>query len=363
MDERPAVGHVNLDDNASWQVLDSQGLLAMGEDFPEQCREGLRIGDEAELGPEYAQVPDALVVVGMGGSAIGGDLFARMFEEALPVPVHVVRYYELPSFVGERTLVITCSYSGDTEEVLAAYDQAIARGARVIAITSGGKLEARSLGHHTALIKVPGGRPPRAAIGYMLMPLVSLATRLGLVPPIDRERQEMLELLEQQAASFRRQVPVAGNRAKQVARELHGHFPLVYATSPFLRPVAFRWQTELNENSKVLALSHELPELNHNEVVGWEQGLDLVVRPVFIFLATPHDHPRVQARVQITKELIGDRAPVHVELAAGESLPAQIVTAMYLGDMASLYLAFLNGVDPYLIKPINYLKQRLAEIG
>jgi len=359
----PDSGPVNLDDSTTWSALDSQGMLAMAEDFPGQCREGLRIGEQSQLDESYARVPNAIVLVGMGGSAIGGDLFARIYEEVLPVPVQVVRDYALPSFVDEGTLVITCSYSGNTEEVLEAYDQAVARGCRVLSVTSGGQLEQRSLRTSAAVIKVPGGRPPRAAIGFMLMPLLMLAPRLGFVPDNAGDREETLGLLDQQAEAFHRSTPTPENPAKQVAHALHGRFPLIYATSPTMAPVAFRWRTQLNENAKVLAISHELPELNHNEVVGWELGLGTVQQPAVFFLQRPDDYERIKARVDITKQLIGNRAPVHIESGLGRSLMAQVVTAMYLGDIASIYLAFLNGVDPYVISSIDLLKQRLAQIG
>ncbi len=352
---------VNLDDSTTWQALDSHGMLTMGEDFPAQCREALEIGRQVELPAGFAALPANIVVVGMGGSAIGGDLFAKIFEEQLPVPVQVVRYYDLPSYVDEHSLVIACSYSGNTEEVLAAYDSAVARGARTLAITSGGELEHRCHRHATPVVKVPGGRPPRASTGYLLMPLVALAPRLGLVPAVDEICDVTLALLDDQSQRFERATPTAGNHAKQLAQQLHGRFPLVYATSPMMGPVALRWRTQLNENSKVLAGSAELPELNHNEVVGWELGLGLVTNPAVYFLGTADDHPRIKARVQITKELLGD-TPVTMVNGEGPCRLSQILTAMYLGDMATVYLAFLNGVDPYAIKPINHLKDRLAEI-
>jgi len=353
---------VDLDDPASWSGLDEHGMLAMGEDFPRQCREGLAIGEGVELSSRYTEMPANIVVCGMGGSAIGGDLFAKIFEEQLPVPVQVVRDYALPSFVDERTLVIACSYSGNTEEVLSAYREAVARGSRVLAVTSGGQLEQASLANRTPVAKVPGGRPPRASTGYMLMPLVALAPRMGLVPPVSGAVNETLRLLDQQADAFGHHTPAAGNHAKKLAQHLAGRFPLIYGTAPFMGPVAFRWRTQLNENSKVLAISAELPEMNHNEVVGWELGLGMVNRPAVVFLTIADEHPRIADRLLITQELLGEDADPQVEIALGTARLAQVMTAMYLGDMMTLYLAFLNGVDPYTITPINTLKRRLAEL-
>jgi len=333
----------------------------MAEGFPDQCRQGLKLGDEAQISDSYRIEYDGIVGLGMGGSAIGGDLLAAIYSGELSVPATTVRDYALPSWVGERTLVFAVSYSGNTEETLAAFDEARRRGARVIGVTSGGEL-ARICGENgLPCVVVPGGRPPRASTGYLLMSLVAVVERLGLIGGQAAARRECLEVLDAQAAEYGRHSPADANRAKQVAGLLHDKVPVIYASTPILGAVAYRWRTQFNENAKVLAMSHELPELDHNEIVGWELGRNLLGPRCVIVLTDPGMSDRARRRLEITQDLLGSGVEVHREAARGDSALARILSAMYLGDCASLYLALLNGVDPLAIRPIEELKKRLAQ--
>lgn len=351
---------VSLDDPTSFAALDSHDMLGMAEAFPDQCRQGLKLGDEAEIGESYHMEYDGIVGLGMGGSAIGSDLLAAIYRDQLRVPMATVRDYSLPRWVSERTLVFAVSCSGDTEETLAGLVEARQRGARVIGITSGGELARISADNDLPYVLVPGGQPPRASTGYLLMPAVAIIERLGLVGDQSAARRECLEVLDAQAAEYGRRCPTDGNRAKQVASLLHGKVPVIYASTPMLGAVAYRWRTQCNENAKVLALSHELPELDHNEIVGWELGRDMLGPRCVIVLTDPGMSDRMQRRLDITQELLGAEIEVHRESARGDSALARVVSAMYLGDCASLYLAFLNRVDPFEIRAMDDLKKRLA---
>jgi glucose/mannose-6-phosphate isomerase len=352
---------IDLDDTSTFGHLDSAGMLRLAQAFPAHCRRGLEIGEATRVPPHWGEGLRSIVCVGMGGSAIGGDLLAGIFEDRAPCPISVVRYYELPRHVDGSTLVIAASYSGNTEEVLSAARQALERRARLVGVCSGGALRGLCEEAEAPVAIVPGGQPPRASTGYLLMPMVALLGQLGLVGDIAQECRETLDLLEALSDELGPTSALPDNRAKQLACTLYGKFPILYASTPMLAPVAFRWRTQINENSKSLAMCQHLPELNHNEVVGWEKGPALLHEPVVVVIASPSDPPRMRRRLALTQEIIGDKAPVYIEGARGRSRLAQVASAMYLGDFMSLYLAFLNGVDPVTIVPIDFLKSRLKE--
>lgn len=353
---------ISLDEPESFAAVDAHDMLGMTEDFPNQCREGLRLGDEVELPDAYRGDCSNIVGLGMGGSAIGSDLLGAIYANELRAPTATVRHYELPSWVGPRTLVFAVSYSGDTEETLTAFEQARKRGARVIGITSGGALARMCADQGLPCVVVPGGQPPRASTGYLLMSLVAVVERLGLIGDQAAARQECLGLLEALSAEYGRHslhLPADRHRAKQLAGLLHGKVPVIYGSTPMLGAVAHRWRTQLNENSKVLAHANELPELDHNEIVGWELGRNLLRHHCVVVLADPAMPERMARRLEITRDVLA-AVDVHYERARGESALARALSAMYVGDFTSIYLAFLNGVDPFDIGPIDELKKRLA---
>jgi len=354
---------ISLDEAVAFSAADCHDMLGMAEDFPNQCREGLRLGDEVELDDRYRVDYNAIVGLGMGGSAIGSDLLAAVYEQELRAPAATVRYYDLPRWVGERTLVFGVTYSGDTEETLAAFDDARRRGARVIGITSGGKMAQVCRDNGLPCVIVPGGQPPRASTGYLLMPMIAIAQRLGLVGDQSEARAECLEVLDALSAEYGRHalhLPSDRHRAKELAGVLFGKVPVIYGATPALGTVAHRWRTQLNENSKVLAHSNELPELDHNEIVGWQIGRDLLTHRAVVVLTDPHMPDRMKRRLDITRDVLG-ALDINYQPTRGESPLARMMSAMYLGDFTSIYLAYLNGVDPYDIGPINELKRRLAE--
>lgn len=350
----------SLDDPAIYGALDSHDMLATVEDFPDQCRTGLALGDELNLPDAYRTEYSAIVGLGMGGSAIGSDLLADIYAEELGVPALTVRDYALPAWVGKGTLVFAISHSGDTEETLHAFEAARQRGAKVIAITKGGELARICAAHGVPHVIVPGGRPPRASTGYLLMPAVAILERLRLIGDQTAARRECVEILDAQTAEYGRNAPASANRAKQLADLLHGRLPVIYAATPALGSAAYRWRTQCNENAKVLALSNELPELDHNEIVGWELGRGLAGDLRVVVLMDPGISDRMRMRVEITCEILAPDVDVHFETARGQSALARVLSAVNLGDFVSVYLAFLNGVDPHGIRAIDELKERLA---
>jgi len=355
---------VDLDQPASYQRLDPVGMLGFAVDFPSQVADAARIG-AAFAPPDQCRRPAHIVLAGMGGSAVTGDFLVRLCQKALPAPFVVSRDYAIPGFVGPETLFIASSHSGNTEETLEATRRAWRRRARIICISTGGALGDFARRRKLPLISIPQTdppMPPRAALGYSFIPLVSLLGGLGLYPGAGRHIRETIRLLERMRDRLRPGVGEGQNQAKQLARRLFSKIPWVQGTVGVMSAAAYRWRCQFNENSKVLAYSSEYPELNHNEVVGWELPAAMAERLEVVILCRPDDHYRVRARVEITRRMISPKAPVHLLEAEGRSALAQLMGMVYLGDFTSLYLAFLNGADPAAIAPINLLKSRLARV-
>jgi len=317
--------------------------------FPRQCREGLELGTRAPV--DRVEGFRRVVVLGMGGSGIAGALL----KSVLPVEVVPVRDYSLPPWVGEESLVVSLSYSGDTEETLAAFEDARGRTRRLLAVTSGGKLGRVCAREGIPWIEIPPGYQPRAALGYLLFPLLGLFHRLGMVPDFG----EALAALDRLASDL---APGEDeNESQALARALLGRVPLVYGAGA-TGPVAFRWKTQINENAKQPAFWAELPELCHNEVVGYDLSARLLSQGMVVFLRFQGDHPRVSKRVEILHDLLSGRGIAWLDVQGrGTGSLANLLSLLYLGDWTSYYLALLNGVDPAPVAIIGELKRRLAE--
>ncbi len=352
---------VNLDDVGMMSELDPSGMLQVVEDFPQQCREALGLGAAVEGLPK-AEGITRVAVLGMGGSGISGDVAQALLGPAMGLPVSVHKSYTIPPFLGPETLVFAVSYSGNTEETLAAEEQAAAQGCRLIAVTSGGVLlsRARAAGYPTVLL--PAGFQPRAALGYLSLSIGKVAERMGLVQGFEPEAKTAIARLEERRAQWARAVPERSNLAKQLARRLSGKLPVIYGSDGLLSVAVYRWKCQLNEIAKVPAFCHVLPELDHNEIVGWKQLPELTRSTEVIFLVNREEHPRVARRVEITADLIRDNLSGVSVLHVGGANPwERFFGATYLGDFASCYLALLNREDPTPVERIAELKRRMAE--
>jgi len=343
------------------QARDGAQMLGRVMRLPEQVREARAIGEGLALQRPRATIEN-IVVAGMGGSAISGDLLRSALGAELPVPMLTQRYYRLPGFVNPHSLIILSSYSGDTEETLSCYDDAIARRAPVLCICSGGELAHRANKDGHPCIAIPGGLPPRAALGYLTIPVLVALAKLGLIADPATELDETIALLEIQCQALGPTVDEEKNRAKHLARKLHGKIPIIYASIEN-EAVALRWKGQFSENAKTLAFANCFPELNHNEIVGWEGMKELQRQFQVIFLRDRDDHPRIQKRMEITQELLKRETNPVVEIPSeGSSRWARLFSLIAMGDFTSVYLAVLNGVDPTPIEKIQWLKKRLREV-
>ncbi len=339
--------------------LDPQDMFGAVRAFPDHLREGWRRAERLRPG-HSADDFDQVVFVGMGGSAIGGDLVRGYARPTSPVPVSVVRGYTLPASVGERSLVVASSYSGGTEETLSALGEATERGATVYAITSGGELKQRAEAEGFPHVVIPGGMQPRAALGYSLGAGLRIADTLGLAPTSADAFEEAAAAVTDRAAAL---ADLGGNPALDLARTLDGKLSVVYTGPGLLEAVGKRWQTQLHENAKQLAYGNVFAELNHNEIMGWEAAPEgLRERVAIVVLRDADDHPQVQRRMEVTRGLVEDRAASWTVVEPeGEHALTRMLTAIQLGDFVSFYLAMLAEEDPTPVETIQQLKKTLAE--
>jgi len=320
-------------------VLDKSNMLEVINSFPEQCKKALGLPKGITAKGEVTSI----VVCGMGGSAIGGDLLKAYLSTA-KLPVFVVRDYKVPSFVDQYSLVFAVSYSGNTEETLSAFHDAKKKGAQIIAVTSGGELAKLA----EKVIKIPSGIQPRAALGYTFFPILGILYNTNLIDVQNADLNEMLALINKQET--------IQDEAQEIAKQIQGKTPLIYA-SESLKPVAFRWQTQINENAKYPAYHSTFSEMNHNEINSFQS----MERNKFIaiLLRDPKDHPQIRKRMDICKEIMERNIDVIEVNVKGSSVLARIFSTIYLGDYMSYYLALRQRVDPTPVEVIEWLKKQL----
>lgn len=319
--------------------LDASNMLKVIEDFPHQCKTAM----ELPKGMSVSGKVDKIVVCGMGGSAVGGDLL-KAYMRSSKIPIFVARDYKVPNFVDENTLVFAVSYSGNTEETLSAFEDASRKKAKIVAVTSGGQLGVMA----RRTIKIPSGLQPRAALGYLFFPVLGVLANSGIVEVSSEEIEEMLGVLSK-TEDFRQE-------GERLAKKIFGKTPLVYASEMF-GAVAYRWKTQFNENSKSPAFTHIFSELDHNEIVGY-QNMDKN-KFISIFIRDFEDNGRIKRRMDITKEIISSRVDVEEVFTKGSGLLARIFSGIYYADFASYYLALANKVDPSPVAVIENLKKKL----
>jgi glucose/mannose-6-phosphate isomerase len=342
---------------AAIAAVDPTGQLSDVLALPEHLRDAVFRVQSAIM--EDWDATAGLVVAGMGGSAIGGALARAALGDHTTRPIFVTRAYGLPSWTTPDTMVLCASYSGNTEETLACYESAGTLGAQRTVATTGGALAEMARADGVPVIPLPGGFQPRAAVAYMTVAALEVAAICGAGPRLTSEIDVAASHTERLVAEWGPDSP-PDSLAKEVARALHGTTPVI-AGAGLTTAIAYRWKTQINENAKQPAFMHELPELDHNEIAGWEGAQD-VGRFSAVFLDDSDAHPRVKARMDLTEQLIAANAAASFRLETrGQTSIERVISLVLLGDLVSIYLATLRGVDPGPVGVIDELKAELAK--
>lgn len=350
---------IDLDQPQQFGDVDRARMLDRLLALPTQLRKAWATAQGLAFPVEYRGASQ-IVVCGMGGSAIGGDLARSLVESETRAPIAVVRGYDLPAFVGPQTLVVLSSFSGSTEETLSAGEAALRAGARVVALTTGGVLAERARQASLPLMQFSNPGQPREAIGYSLLLMLGVLAHLGYISDRTTEVEAAADLLEGMSGDLGPAVPTDRNPAKRLAQRLYGKLGIVYGGG-FMAEVARRWKGQLNENAKQWAFFEQLPELNHNAVLGYQFPSEAADRVLVVVLSSGLNHPRIGLREQVTIELLG-RWGIRAERveARGATALEQVLSATYIGDWVSYYLALINDVDPSDNATIDFLKAQLA---
>ena len=345
----------------NWEALreqhDPAGMYDLVAGFPAQMQAARAIG--AEFAPTMAPAQARQIAVcGMGGSAIGGDLARSFLGHRLRAPLLSVRDYAAPEYLRDGSFVLPSSYSGNTGETLSAFESLRGGSSTFVAVTSGGEMEKRCREAGIPVCNIPGGMPPRSAIGYSLFPSLAILRAVGMADFDDAELDEAQAAATEHCKAYAITSP--DNRAMRIAQALVGKLPLVYAGPGLFEAVARRWACQINENSKSLAHWAVFSELCHNEIVGYEALPDLRASSVVISLEDEDDHDLVKRQTDVAIGIIEPLCSEVIRVRESGGRLARMLGAMILGDFVSVYLAWLNGVDPTPVKNIDRLKSQLS---
>ncbi|MEZ4798683.1 MAG: bifunctional phosphoglucose/phosphomannose isomerase [Flavobacteriales bacterium] len=327
-------------------------MKALVEAFPTHLREAIKIGRAAQFNIPNRTYKN-IVISGLGGSGIGGKIVSQLVGETCALPIICTNDYVLPGFVNQDTLVIISSYSGDTEETVAAFHEAREKGAEIACITSGGKIAGFAKEFGLNCIIIPGGNPPRAMFGYSAVQQFYVLNAYGLIDnSFEASLENVITLLEADAAEIQ-------SSTKAIADQIVSRIPILYAEAQY-EGIAIRWRQQINENSKMLCWHHVFPEMNHNELVGWTGGDN---RVAVLMLRNEDDHKRSQVRMELCKKLMGEKCDTIIEIwSKGSNRVERTFYLNHVGDWLSIHLAELKNEDPVAIPAIIYLKGELAKI-
>ncbi len=351
-----------LDDIDLISKIDKSGMLDAVESFPDYIKEAIEIVGSTELNSIFKV--DNIVVSGMGASAISGDIVQVLFRDKLDVPIHVTREYDLPKWTNKNTLLLSQSYSGNTEETLSTFKHAYQKHCRIIGISSGGELEEYCKKREVPHIKIPSGLQPRAATAYILFSSILALKKVGILKnDIDSEIQETIEVTEDFRRHNKKSVPEKDNLSKQLARKILNTTPQVYGWGAYY-PIARRWCTQFNENSKIICRYDEFSECNHNDIVAWSMNPEVSKKfTCVMFRDAESESIYMKKRLDFTKKLLQDVSAGVIEVhPKGKKRLAKMMYFMYLGDYISNYIAILRNIDPSPVEAIMELKGELAKI-
>jgi glucose/mannose-6-phosphate isomerase len=350
---------VNLDDAGFLREADPSGMLKAIGRLPHDCRDGYELGRATERLPSGEGV-SAIAFCAMGSSAHSGEILRALFRDRVRIPIDVVRTPELPEYCGPHTLVVASSYSGDTAETLACFEEGVRRGCRVLSIASGGELGRRSAELELPIVEIPPGLlMPRVSLGYFALGVLGALEAVGLLPPLADDVEEALQVLTELVGTLDATEPSDRNPAKRLASAIGDRFPVVWGVEGIGSVAAARWRTQFHENAKVPSFSSALPELDHNEVVGWAPGTGAD----FFLVGLRHDGEPADAAMRFPLSLeVAEAAGMRSEQvrAVGRAPLARLMSLLAMGDFTSVYLGVLRGEDPTPIEAIARLKRALA---
>ena len=349
-----------LDDIRKMKEIDKSDMLSFCVDAPKHYAKASELANTLSID---SIKPTTIITAGMGGSAIGGELLKDWARDLTTVPIEVCREYTLPAYADENTLVIAVSYSGETEETLSVFLDAIRRKCPTVCISSGGTLQHFAKRLNVPHLQVPAGMAPRATLPYLFVPILALLHKIGLVATVDPEITETIEILRKVSEANQPTKPSESNFAKALASNVCETIPVTYGFG-FFRAVAQRFKTQFNENSKIPAKWEFFPELDHNEIVGWEHVNDIAEHFSVILIRDEDEPESIRQRIEATKEIIGKQSVKTFEVhSLGKSTLAKMTSVICIGDFASVYLAILRGIDPTPVNTISVLKERLKRSG
>ncbi len=342
--------------------VDKTGYKKVLLHFHEQVEQSSALLSKSNISLDSARIKNILYF-GMGGSGIVGDLIHDVLFDELTVPFQVVRSYLAPAFCSKETLVIVSSYSGNTEETLSALEGVKESGAQIVALTSGGKLAELAKANNWGLIELPTGFMPRQALGVMFFPLYRLLGESGLSKNYEADLNSFIKFIKNLAKQNDYPSKTGHVFSMDLARTIQNKIPVIYSTAPYLKTISTRWQNQMHENGKSLAFRNVLPEMNHNEIVGWEMDAEQLKNLIVIFLENEDPHPRIRQRIALSKKIIKNRGVQVVDIySKGSTVLEKVFSLLLMGDWVSYYLALAYKKDPADIKNIDFLKEEMAKL-
>lgn len=352
-----------LNDVEKIRAVDPDNMYNRIFDLPEQMEDALTIAQKWKINADDFSEIKNIVLIGMGGSAIGGDLVRTFLADKLLVPFQIIRHYELPEYVDDESLVIVSSYSGNTEETLAAFEDALNRKAMIAAVTTGGMLKEIADVNDIPIAEIPEGIQPRAAVGYSFIPILLFFEKIGLIKNTVSEIETVIKHLKNSRDNFIEDLDIDKNPAKKLAEKISGKIPIIYGGPSLTDVVANRWKGQICENAKNLAFANTYAEFNHNELVGWVKTNKFYKKYLIVIqLRDSSDHDRIKKRMDIVGNIIADLNMNIINIHSEGATPlARMFYLIQYGDFVSYYLAVLNNADPSPVKVIMKLKKLLEE--
>jgi glucose/mannose-6-phosphate isomerase len=351
----------NLDNIQKIKEIDKENFWGFIEDFPQQINNAWQLSKRFILPSSYANV-NRILILGMGGSGIGGQLVKNLYKNEVNKQIEICQDYKIPAWVDKNTLVLGVSFSGDTEETLAAFTLAYEKNAKLAAITTNGKLEKLSEKFKIPVFKFTYNSPPRQSLGYLFIIILSILNKLNFIFLTDKKINSLIESLEKTNGKICPRVPENKNLAKQLANKIYGFIPVVW-TGDFTSALGIRFKQQLNENAKTLAFCETFPELNHNSIVGLDYPKNIKEKILIILIKSPSDHKRNHLRMEITKEIFRQKKIKYLEikLFREENELNELLNGVLLLDYVAFYVSLLNNVNPTPTPTIGFLKKELEK--